>query len=267
MTDRQYSALGRPFGRERGPRIVLTGLALFVLVAIVKPWPGASDRRPDASGTALAPPTASPSRGPSEAPIPTPTAEPNTMACLAGDVEQIVTLERSVGRKVQSWIASVDEVAPDPLALHVAPISIFSVHVIGFGVCAVDPGGLAAGGGAGGAAEPGSGQAATIVDVREETGPAAATTLVDLGAPIALAEQSGGVAAARLYGPPAVSAVASSPAPGRTPAAPAPGPSGSIEPGAWPPGSYAIGFTFPSDRPGTIRWIRVVLAAGAGGPG
>src|SRR6476646_8212216 len=100
MTDRQYSARGRPFGRERGPRIVLTGLALFVLVAIVKPWPGASDRRPDASGaTALAPPTASPSPGASEAPIPTPTAEPNTMACLAGDVEQIVTLERSAGRK------------------------------------------------------------------------------------------------------------------------------------------------------------------------
>jgi hypothetical protein len=263
MTDRQYSARGRPFGRERGPRLVLTGLAIFVLVAIVKPWPGTTDGGPDASGGTSLAPSARPSSARSAAPIPTTTAEPNTMACLGGDVEQIVTLERGAGRTIQSWIASVDETAPDPVDLQVAPISIFSVHVIGLGVCAVDPGGGAASGGG----EPGSGQAATILDVREEAGPAGAIALVDLGAPIALVEQSGGVATARLYGPPPASEIAPSPVPGRTPPAPTPGPSGAIEPRPWPLGSYAIGFTFPSDRSGQIRWIRVVLTAGAGGPG
>jgi hypothetical protein len=261
MTETQYSARERPFGRERGPRIALIGLAIFVLVAIVKPWPAATGgQRPGATGGIAA---ASPSTNPNAtSPIPTSTPGPNAMACLAGDVEQIVTLERPAGGKVQSWIAAVDEAAPDPLALRVAPISIFSTHVAGIGVCAPDRGSSASPL-VGAAAD--RVQAATVLDVQVIVDASAASRAVDLGPPVALDGQSTDTGAARLYGAP------STPAPGRTPApsrsSPGPGPSTAIDRPSWVAGSYAIGFAFPSDRPGTIRWVRVLLTPGAAGSG
>jgi hypothetical protein len=261
MTEGQYSARARPFGRERGPRIALTGLAIFVLVAIVKPWPAATGgQRPGATGgTAVASLSTNPGAA---SPIPTPTPGPNAMACLAGDVEQIVTLERTAGGKVQSWIAAVDEEAPDPLGLPVAPISIFSTHVAGIGVCAPDRGSSAQPVVDGAADRV---QAATILDVQVIVDASGASRAVDLGGPVALDGQSTDTGAARLYGAP------STPVPGRTQApsrsSPGPGPSSAIDRLSWVAGSYAIGFAFPSDRPGTIRWIRVLLTPGAAGSG
>jgi hypothetical protein len=276
MTERQYAARARPFGRERGPRLVLVGLAVFVAVALVKPWPDAATgpRQSASPDRAFAP--ASPSVGPTDSVRPTAAPGPNAMACLAGDVEQVVTLERTGSGRVQSWIVSVDEVATDPLSLHVAPITVFSAHAVGVGVCAPDRGPSTA---PSAGPDGDHGQAAMVVDVRL-IGARGGAGPIDLGAPFPLDGQSGGVDDAVLFQPPPGIAVVPPTPPLSSPTAWPSGSaaaSGRATPGAtassspdlafWATGSYAIGFSFSSDQPGTIRWVRVEFVPGVGATG
>ncbi len=248
---------------------MLVGLAIFVLAALIKPWAGAATNhsRDDSRTVAGAYPAAS--TGQLESTAPTPTPGPNAMSCLAGDIEQVVILERTASGRVQSWIAAVDQEAQDPVDLDLIPLSVFSIHVVGVGVCAPDrePSG---------ASNVRHRQAAIVVEVRL-VGARGASGVV-LGAPRPLGGQLGGPSDALLFGAPEANAVtaptssAASSAGGSSArssapsASPAPAPS-QVGAGFWPTGSYAIGYAFDSDPPGRVRWVRLDLAAGVGAAG
>jgi hypothetical protein len=250
------------FERRRAPTIVVSGVVLFLLVALVKPWSfgeGGSAAGPAATASVRsigAAPT--PALTPAPSPSPTPIPDPNAMACLTDDTEQIVLIERWAGNEVRSWIASTDLVVADPLDPRLVPIPIFSAHVIGLGVCAPRA--------PIGAQRP----AAILLDVRSIVRTVDGPRAADLGGPERLTVATSGPEPAVLYGPPA----------GSTPLAPAAtaGRSGSPMASAaasassgtwpvWPTGSYAIGFRFASDGPDVVRWLRVDLIKGAGAAG
>ncbi len=97
----------------------------------------------------------------------------------------------------------------------------------------------------------------------------------DLGRPEAVTLSPSGLDPAILFGAPAAR-----PGPGSSGEAIVPKPSTSVAPSpvdrlgssgdglaVWPTGSYAIAFRFPSDGPTIVRWLRIDLVAGAGGPG
>jgi hypothetical protein len=261
MTRTEYTAAARPFGRQRGPRIAATVLALFIFVAIVKPWPDGSagrhsfdpDRSPSASlsGSAATPRPAAPSNG------------PNTMACLAGDQPQVVTVERASGREVRSWIAVADEQQPLPAGLRQVPISIYSDHIVGLGVCGPDREAAAtplATPPAGSAAEPEptprrDPQAATFVALAlsDEIGAAGVYTDVVLGPP--LSGQTSGIDSARLYGPPPTPR--QSTAEVRSSSSTSAGVPHRDDAAAWPTGRWAIGFRYAGDAPSLVRWAVV----------
>jgi hypothetical protein len=267
----EYTATARPYGRQRGPRIVATALALFVLVAIVKPWPdGTTGRRPtppDGSATPSA--RAAASVSPTTA---TASVGPNTMACLTADRPQVVTIERAVGTEIRSWIAVVDE--PAPVALGQSRISIFSSHVVGLGVCAPDRGSAAA---PPAVASPTNASALPGPTSRRD--PAATILVVTMlgargasGAPVsvavgpALPGQTSGGDTARLYGPP-VNAAAS-PAQAAASFRPASGgPVPAEATASWPVGSWAIGFRYADDGPAVVRWVLIDILPGAAGSG
>ena len=132
----------RKFERRRSPSVVVGVLATFVLIALIKPWSFGQDGS-DASRptTAPIPSGAAIAATPSADAVPSPTAtpaivDPNAMACLTDDAEQIVLFERWAGTEVRSWIAAKDSIVPGPLDARLVPIPIFSSHVIGLGVCA-----------------------------------------------------------------------------------------------------------------------------------
>jgi hypothetical protein len=260
------------FERRRAPSIMVAGIVVFLLIAVLKPWSFGQDRsedtRPGANGS-IAAATGLPSVAPTLAletapPTPTPVPDPNAMACLTDETEQIVLLERWAGNEVRSWVASADVPATGPLDPGLVPVSIFSSHVIGLGVCA--PRAQL------GAQRP----AAQVVDVFSIVRTADGVHAADLGWPDAINQQPSGPEPAVLYGAPRAALPNLSPggsivlpvesvSPSAI-AAPSPGiaPAPDAWP-AWPTGSYAIGFRFPSDDPNLVRWLRVDLSKGAGG--
>ncbi|HET7029870.1 MAG TPA: hypothetical protein VFI34_05130 [Candidatus Limnocylindrales bacterium] len=284
MPDTEYRAVSRPFRPQRGPRLVAIGAALFLAVALVKPWPDPSagpsaDRPSSTTVIAVASVPAAP---------PSPSAGPNAMPCLAGAETQVVTMERSVGRSVRSWIAVVDEIAGDAADLHQPAITVFSSDLIGIGVCGPETVGAAGRTpGPSGAAARRDPQAASLITVvvSNASGPAG---LLDLGLGAPLPGQDAGVDSALLYGPPPAmsgSAAGSAgdlhpPIPQTAPTEPATGGSGgpSDRPGSnpaepagrepiWGPGSYAIGFRYRSDSPALVRWFRIEIAPSTTPPG
>jgi hypothetical protein len=187
------------------------------------------------------------------------------MACLTDETEQIVMIERWAGNEVRSWVASADVPATGPLDPRLVPVSVFSSHAIGLGVCA--PRAQL------GAQRP----AAQLLDVFSIVRTADSVHASDLGPPALITVQPSGPEPAVLYGAPR--AALPSPSPGgsvipvpvkSSSASGAPAPSPDIAPApdawpAWPIGSYAIGFRFLSDDPNVVRWLRVDLITGAGG--
>ena len=255
------------FGRRRAPSILVGGIAVFLLVALIKPWSfggdGSAEGRPGAAGPSaatsgpatggtLTPATSSPPATPSTIP------DPNAMACLTDDTEQVVLIERWAGNEVRSWIASADMIVPGPLDARLVPIGIFSSHVIGLGVCAPRA--------PIGAQRP----AAALLDVRSIVQTVDGPRAVDLGSPDLMTPRPSGPEPAVLYGPPAAAAPlqpSATTAPSGSPAASAGTPAATDAWPTWPTGSYAIAFRFASDGPDVVRWLRVDLIKGAGGAG
>ena len=189
------------------------------------------------------------------------------MACLAGETEQVVTVERTAGREVRSWIAVPYISTSGPLDPRLEPLTIFSTHVVGLGVCAASttPGPSPIGGPAG----AGEASGATLTNVRSIRQIAGAVGSVDLGLPSLLPGALNGHDPALLYGPPSGAEAGSSTASGApTTGAPGARPSGpepSSSQSAWRAGSYAIAFHFSFDDVTVVRWLRVDLVSGAGG--
>jgi hypothetical protein len=271
MPETQYTAAARPFGPQRGPRIVAAVLIVFVAVAVIKPWPEPSSDRSSADGRS-SPAAASSGAPASPSPVPPPPPGPNTMSCLAGDQAQVVTVERAAGREVRSWIAASDEQQAEPLGLRQAPISIYSGHVVGIGICGPDRTAEAPTPKAPDESQPAAASqrtpaspaptpvraalAATIVDVVWLGVPGEATGPESVGLGSILPGQTAGVDTARLYGPPLNRPV---PRPSATPPGPARSPASSAvrDPAAWPAGSWAIGFRYAADPPDVVRWVLV----------
>ncbi len=100
-----------PVGGSEGPLLRLVALvAVLLLVAIVKPWPGGS------AGATAAAPSASPASSEEETPArpagalaPDPSAEPtlppDAVPCVAPDGWRLVTLGTWFGRPVRTWLA------------------------------------------------------------------------------------------------------------------------------------------------------------------
>jgi hypothetical protein len=264
-------------GGPRGPRVVVAVLAAFLVVAFLKPWSfggdGSTGARPvlaTASPSAAVVASASP-------PLATPTAapeneDPNAMPCLTDATDQVVMIERWAGHEVRSWVAAVDlaDAAAGPLDPRLVPVTIFSSHVIGLGVCA--PRELAASG------PP----AAELRDVEAVVERAGRPVAIDLGPPEPITWPGTGPEPAVLYGAPATAIPGDS-------AAPSVGPGDSVPPGSsptlstdpaasdvpqvdeawspWPSGTYSIAFRFSGDATGVFRWLRIVIAEGAAGSG
>ena len=170
------------------------------------------------------------------------------MACLSGETEQLVTIERWPGHEVRSWDAISGELALGPLDGRLQPVAIFSSHVVGLGICARLVNG----------ATPAP--AARLLDVLAITGTTAShRSAIDLGLPGRLTDQGDDPAAASLYGPPAAILPAGA-SPDRLTPAPFPTPDGST----WSTGSYAIAYAYASDGPHVTRWLRLDVIAGAG---
>jgi hypothetical protein len=260
------------FERRRAPSVIAALLGAFLLIAITKPWSlggdgPATDRSATrvpigSNGAAAAGIMPSPSASPS--PIETPTVpDPNAMACLTDDTEQIVLFERWAGNEVRSWVASRDGIVPGPLDPALLPVPIFSSHVIGLGVCAPR------------SAVLGGRPAAHLLDIRAIVQTDAGPRAVDLGGSVPITARASGPEPAVLYGPPTTRRPGESPSmqtPSLTVASAPPhgSPGGSPAPSTseaspfWATGSYAIGFRFDSDDPSLLRWLRIDLLRGSG---
>ncbi len=253
-----------PAGGPRRASILAASIVVALALAVLKPWSLVQTGPGTGAGSAVplrATPTGSPgsaSAGPSAPP-----GDPSAMACLADETEQVLTVERSADREVRSWIAVPELAATGPLDPRLVPVTIFSSHVVGVGVCAAR---TAAGASPPpGAAGPGAGSGATIVDVEAITIVAGVAVATDLGPPQPLAGALNSTDPAPLYGPPAGGV---GPSPSGAPASGAPGPpSPSPQEAAWRAGSYAIAFRFPFDADTVVRWLRIDLVTGVGGGG
>jgi len=261
-----------PAGGPRRASILAAAIVVALALAVVKPWslggPG-----PDGGASAAARrATAEPSRGaggPSAGPS-APPGDPNAMACLADETEQVVTTERSADREVRSWIAVQGLVATGPLDPRLTPLPIFSSHVVGLGVCAARP--VAGSTPAPGAVVANGDSGATLVDVQSVTMVGGVASATDLGPPQLLPGALSDTDPALLYGPPAEAAAHpadGSPSPGLHGLATAGSVGATDSPSpaeaAWRAGSYAIGFRFPFDGITIVRWLRIDLLSGAGG--
>jgi hypothetical protein len=262
---------------SRVPSVLAAAIAAFLILAVVKPWSfgggGPDSVRPTAPGTLPA------GSGPiiHDEPSPSATvviADPDGMACLSGDTDQLVAIERWPGHEIRSWVATSDTIASGPLDKHIVTISIFSTHVTALGMCAERAAGAGSpDGGSGGIVHA----SAKLLDVRSIVETAAGQTPVDLGAPVPIPVRSNDLDAARLYGPPnAIPGGSPSPS-GRDPsssaaARPRTSAQGSAraptsapaDVPAWPLGAYAIAFRFDSDPPDLVRWVRLDIIRGAG---
>lgn len=276
----------------RGPSILIALAVVFVVLAIVKPWSIGSSGSGSASPPAARASGAAP--GASEGAILEPSAtariddsDPNALACMADDTEQLVTIARWSGQEVRSWVAATDVAAPGPRADRLAPIAIFSTHLVGLGVCAPRTQGAATPSSAAAPSGP-AGASARLIDVRAINQTTTGPVEVDLGVPTPLTGLLSGPDLAVLYGPPAARR-ASGPlgadasdgptgssgptrprAPGGPPTEPAGGATPSLLGGpagaVWAPGSYAIAFRFDPDAPSVVRWLRIDIVKGAGEP-
>jgi hypothetical protein len=259
-------------GGSRTPSIVVAAIAAFLIVAAVKPWSfGGTDRaRPTAPAT---PPAGS---GPilHDEPSPTATAgipDPDAMACLSSETDQLVAIERWSGHEIRSWVATPDTIGSGPLDTHIVPIAIYSSHVVALGMCAKRPSASGSPDGVAGAQAPAPGgdvpAAARLIDVRSIVETVTGPVVVDLGIPDPISAHSGGTDAARLYGPPNAT-------PGRSPGPSGPDPSSAAtarprdppptDQPSWPLGAYAIAFRFDLDPPDLVRWLRLDINMGAG---
>ena len=263
-----------PFGRPREPSILVAVIAAFLLIALLKPWSFGDDRSrwpADRGRAARRPPAVGPdcvAGEPSLATTPS-ILDPNAMACLTDATEQVVIIERWAGHEVRSWVAAADMTVSDPLDERLVPISIFSTHVIGLGVCAP----RAIGGGP---------PAARLLDVQAIVQAASGRRAVDLGEPERISLESSDPEPAVLYGAPYSTRPSPTPALRRLdsnfdpndpqPTSKPPTSSGgpvlsAADLATWPTGSYAIGFRFATDGTGIVRWLRIDLIKGAGAAG
>ena len=231
------------FERPRGPSTVVALILAAVLLAIVKPWsagePGPS-AGPSSAGLAASGGIAAPPQ-----PTPVQRVDPNGMQCLAGDVEQVVAIDRFARDEVRNWIAVLDVPADGPLDPRLVPITIHSSHVVGLGICGRWTG-------------DGSEIAGRILAVHLVLKTPAGPTATNLGAPAPITLALGGLDAAVLYGPPSGS-IASQ----RPPPASARSTGASTGPAAWPAGDYVLAFRYSSDGADTVRWIAIHLLPSA----
>jgi hypothetical protein len=120
------ATLVRIGGPDRGPALIVIAIAVFVAVALIKPWPDAAGPRAT-FGPATAPPTAVPSVDPLAA---------IRLDCQDPPSWRIFTRERWPGGQLRSW-RSLEPlaVASGPLdpALRAVPIS---PEIVALGYCA-----------------------------------------------------------------------------------------------------------------------------------
>lgn len=258
--DRDSNAVqvGGSFERRRGPSILVGVVGILVFVAVVKPWSfggggGAAGSRPPArsmpGGTAALDGAAVP---PASAGMP----DSNALACLAGDTEQLVLLERWADNEVRSWIAVASSDATGPLDTTIPTTTIYSSHVIGVGICPRrSPNGSSVGG-------------ARIHDVQRISLSSTGRAGVDLGAWAPITRLTENPEWAVLYGPAAFALESSEPF-NAQPRALSPGSIPTLEPhpAVWPNGVYALGFSFPLDPTTRLHWLQVEIRPGAPGAG
>ena len=125
------------------------------------------------------------------------------MACMTDASEQVVIIERWAGHEVRSWVAAADMTVSEPLDERLVPISIFTSHVIGLGICASRD--------RTGTQQP----AARLLDVQSIVQAASGPLAVDLGRPDPITVQLRGPEPALLYGAPAVTLPGSPASPSR----------------------------------------------------
>jgi hypothetical protein len=228
----------RSFQPSKGPRVLVSVVAVLLLLALVKPWGlwsngarGGGNERGAASPVGSSPPLL--------ASAALPPADPNAMDCFSGDTEQAVALERWPDNQVRTWVAIQDVSAAGPLDTRMPRIVIHSSHVVGIGVCASSV-----------LAGP-RGTGAWVRDVQSVVRLATGPKAVDLGSPDPITRDSGTPDGAELYGWTAT------------------GPSAvqSALPTPWPLGSYALAFTFPMDATQQVRWLRIDLVGDGRGHG
>ena len=239
--------------RSRTPSLLVVAIAGFLAVAVLKPWTfglaGEAGTQPAPTRPAD---VAAPGQGPSAAPT-TEIADPNAMACMSADTDQLVTVERWVGHEIRTWVAVPDTIGSGPLDQQVPTISIFSNRVVGIGICSRRAPAVASGSATdppGHDVAPG----ARILIVRSIPEGSSDTVAFGNGLPVPITVQRSDPDAAVLYRSPAVAK------PDRSP-----DPSGSEPPApAWPLGQYAIAFRFDSDGASVVRWLRIDLLRGPG---
>jgi hypothetical protein len=231
--------------RDPTATIVVVGVALLA-IAILKPWAAlqpAGAAPPVASGRTSV--VGQPSTPPTTARPQPAIVDPNAMACLVHQAEQVMTLERWPDREIKSWSGAVGAGTRFPDAQTPA-VPIASSHLIGIGIC---PGTgptnvVPAPGATPDLIDPLAWAGARITDVELVAG----GTSDDLGPVPAITVQTDYVAAGVLFGPPG--------SPGVRPGA-SPGSGAATELPAWPPGRYALRYEYPGDPDHRIRWVVV----------
>jgi hypothetical protein len=253
--DRDANAVqvGGSFERRRGPSILVGVVAILVLVALVKPWSfgdGSSTGGSHVPNRTIGPRAAVDGGAvPSASPGP---PDLNALACLSGDTEQLVLLERWPGNEIRSWVAVADSDSIGATNAASPTTIIHSSHVIGIGICPR----LSSGGSSFGSAH--------LLDVLAISPSTTGRISVDLGVPEPITLVTESPEWALLYGPATGAPVGGGPRAG-TSASPV-GTSAPVS-ATWAAGVYLLAFTFPLDPTEQVHWLHVEIRAGARGAG
>ena len=172
---------------------------------IAKPWSLVATGSPAGavSGSPI-PPRPTRRRTPAIGPYPpaaTPSGDPNAMACLADETEQVLTVERSAEREVRSWIAVPDLSTPRAARPATgAPHDLLEPRGGSRGLCRGTTSGLAP---IGGPAGVGEASGAIVTDVQSITIVAGMPRAQSIsGRRACLPARSTATDPALLYGPP-----------------------------------------------------------------
>lgn len=136
----------RVAGPDRVATWLLAGTAVFLTLAVAKPWAGVAaspDRAADPSGGAVRAsivsqgslPSGPPAVGPLESP--SPTLPPGAVPCFAPQGWRLVTLERWTDREIRTWTLIVPATgAGVPADPRIPVVPIVSDGLVGVGTCA-----------------------------------------------------------------------------------------------------------------------------------
>jgi hypothetical protein len=218
-------------------------VAVLIALAVLKPWAGSAATGPGDVATDTAVP-AEAGTSAAAAVEPPPTADPNAMTCLTDPSLHVVTVERSPGNVVRTWVVAPPGNGTDPLDPDIPRLELFSEHLVGLGICSPRPREDPAASGAPAGPDV-VGRDVQLIDVQAIVDSASGPVATDLGRGRVLVEARPGSGETTVYSGP------------QRPVGPA---------GLWTPGSYAVAFRFAYDPRVAVRWLRIdVHGPGHGG--